>query len=99
MLKVELDIDQLQKAVNDAIDKGFERHAVKQGLPELLTRNQLKEILGIGDTKASELLNRADFPVLRAAGSPKVPKKQLFQWIDENTKWIRQHGTYLDDVI
>ncbi len=99
MLKVEMDIEQLQAVINDAVDKAFERHALKNDLPALLNKNQLKEVLGIKETKATELLNRADFPVLRSAGFPRVPTKHLFQWIDENTDWIRKHGTYLDDVI
>lgn len=58
-----------------------------QQLPPFLTKAELKELLRIGDTKASELLGRADFPVLREAGVL-IPKHLFIQWVEANTQWI-----------
>ncbi|PPA70076.1 helix-turn-helix domain-containing protein [Jeotgalibacillus proteolyticus] len=99
MLKVEIDLDQLQEVINNAVDKAIKRHALKDSLPALLTRKQFMQLLDIGDTKASELLNRKDFPVFREAGHPKVPTKQLFEWIDQNTNWVQKNTSYLNRVI
>lgn len=59
-------------------------------LPPLLTRNQLKELLHIKDTKVAELLARNDFPVLREAGVL-IPTHLLMQWIEVNTQWIQKN--------
>jgi len=58
-----------------------------QQLPPLLTKAELKKLLRIGDTKASELLGRSDFPVLREAGVL-IPTHLFFQWVEANTQWI-----------
>ena len=92
MLKVELDFDQLQTIINNAIDKAIERHALKDSLPPLLSKSQLQDLLGIGSTKASELLNREDFPVIREFGHPKVPTHLLIEWIDKHTEWVRTNS-------
>lgn len=62
-----------------------------QELPALLTRDGLKEFLHIGDTKAAELLSRADFPVLREAGVL-IPTHLLMRWIEDNTQWIQKNA-------
>ena len=59
-------------------------------LPPLLTKEELKELLHIKDTKASELLARPDFPVLREAGVL-IPTHLLMQWIEDNTQWIKKN--------
>lgn len=56
-------------------------------LPPFLTKAELKELLRIGDTKASELLGRSDFPVLREAGVL-IPTHLFIQWVEANTQWI-----------
>nr|WP_246096639.1 hypothetical protein [Paenibacillus sinopodophylli] len=56
-------------------------------LPPLLTKTDLKKFLDIGDTKASELLNRPDFPVCRELGHPRVPTALLMRWIEQHTEW------------
>jgi len=94
-----MDLNQLQQVINQAIDQAFERHAVKQELPPVLTKKQLMELLNISAPKASELINRKDFPVFRGAGHPRIPTKHLFEWIDQNTEWVQKHSTYLNRVI
>lgn len=56
-------------------------------LPPVLTRDELMEVLHISNTKASELLRRADFPVCREAGVL-IPTHLLMQWLEVNTQWI-----------
>lgn len=92
MLKVDIDPELLQKVINEAVDKAIERHALKDSLPPLLTRNQLMDLLGIKSTKIAELFNRPDFPVIREFGHPRVPTKQLFEWIEHNTQWVNNHS-------
>lgn len=91
LIKVELDFGQLQEAINSAVDQALERHTLKNNLPPLLTKSQFQDLLDIGATKASELLNREDFPVIREFGHPRVPTHLLMIWIDEHTEWIRDN--------
>lgn len=91
MFKVDLDLSKLQEAISTAVDEALERHVLKSSLPTLLTKTQLMELLDIKATKASELLNREDFPVIREFGHPRVPTHSLLVWIDEHTEWVRQN--------
>ena len=54
-------------------------------LPPILTRKEFMELAGIGVTKCNELFNRADFPVSRELGHPRVPTKRFFEWLNETT--------------
>jgi len=92
MLKVEVDFTKLQDAIDSAVDKALERHAFKSTLPPLLTKSDLQDLLDIGATKASELLNREDFPVIREFGHPRVPTHLLLTWIDDHTEWITDNA-------
>lgn len=88
MLKVEIDTDHLQRLINDSVAKALENHSFAQSLPPILSRQQLMELLGIGSTKAAELLNRADFPVVRELGHPRILTHQLIQWMERHSEWI-----------
>lgn len=61
-------------------------------LPPLLTRKQFMELIGIGESKCAELFNRQDFPVIREFGHPRIPTELLFEWIHENTDWIKSNA-------
>ncbi|MBG9795619.1 hypothetical protein ABD76_25430 [Paenibacillus dendritiformis] len=87
----EVDVDFLSEIINNAIKKAFDNLKVKNELPLLLTRTQLMELLDIGSTKASELLNREDFPVIREFGHPRVPTHLFMIWIEEHTEWVREN--------
>ncbi|MBY7736758.1 helix-turn-helix domain-containing protein [Paenibacillus sp. P2(2022)] len=91
MLKVEFDTDQLKSIIDAAVSKAMKQYTPNQ-LPSLMTKKQLMEFLGIGSTKASELLNREDFPVIREFGHPRVPLHALMVWINEHTEWIRDNA-------
>ncbi|MFC0525812.1 DNA-binding protein [Pontibacillus salicampi] len=88
MLKVELDIEELQSLINDAVDKAIERHGLKDKLPPVLTRKQFMELTGIGDSKCAELFNREDFPVIREFGYPRVITEKLFEWMEYHTNSV-----------
>ncbi|MNW66065.1 hypothetical protein D3C74_445030 [compost metagenome] len=92
LFKIDLDLSQLQAAINDAVDKAIERHSLQSQLKPLLTKSDLMDLLDIGATKASELLNRDDFPVTREFGHPRVPTHLLIIWIEEHTDWVRDNA-------
>ncbi|MNP37252.1 hypothetical protein D3C76_1306920 [compost metagenome] len=92
LFKIDVDFSQLQMAINVAVDKAIERHSLQSQLKPLLTKADLMELLDIGSTKASELLNREDFPVTREFGHPRVPTSLLLVWIEEHTDWVRDNA-------
>ncbi|SEA52863.1 hypothetical protein SAMN05421743_105188 [Thalassobacillus cyri] len=92
MLQMQFDEQQLQKMINDAVDKAIERHALKDQLPPALTRREFMDLMQIGETKCAELFNREDFPVIREFGRPRVPTKLLLDWIYDNTEWVKAHA-------
>ena|SRR5690625_3481885 len=53
-------------------------------LPPLLTRKQFMELADISSGKCNELFNRADFPVTRELGHPRVVTAKLFEWLEED---------------
>ena len=81
MLQVTLDSEQLQQMINEAVDKAIERHALKEQLPPTLTKTQFQELMGISHAKASELINRSNFPVTRELGHPRINIAKLLQWL------------------
>jgi hypothetical protein len=93
LLKVDLDLSNLEKVISESITKALEKHSFYNNLPPLLTKSQLMELLDIGATKAAELLNREDFPVIREFGHPRVPTHLFMKWIDEHTEWVHSNAT------
>ncbi|AZS18282.1 DNA-binding protein [Paenibacillus lutimineralis] len=92
---MDFDVELLQKMINtvvaDAVDKAIERHAFKNTLPPVLTKEQLMDLLDIKVTKTTELLNREDFPVTRELGRPRVLTHLLLLWIEDHTDWVREN--------
>lgn len=92
MLNVQFDFDEFRKIIREELNAAREQKPVTiRELPAMLTREELKDFLRIGDTKASELLSRADFPVMREAGVL-IPTHLLMSWIEENTQWIQRNS-------
>jgi len=94
-----------EKMLKDAIEEALA--PLKSDLEELkqttylskhdpiLTVEELMDFLKIGRTKASELLSRPDFPVIRACGV-KIPTHLLMEWIELNTDWVKSNTDYFN---
>ena len=101
LIKVDIDFDneQFRKVLQEELEKWESKKQNHTKWPPLLSRNQLMEFLGIKANKASELLNRQDFPVTREFGHPKVPTHLLMKWIEEHTQWVEKNTSYFDKAI
>lgn len=80
-----LDAEEIRNIVRKEIREALIEYKNVQELPPLLNRKELMQLFHISQTKTSELLGRADFPVFREAGVL-IPTKALFEWIEKNTK-------------
>src|SRR5699024_6469205 len=84
MLNVEINQEFTQTLVNDVVEQlvPILLQELKQNeLPYLLTRKQITEGAGIGESICNELFHRSDLPVNRELGHPRVPTKALFEWV------------------
>src|SRR5690625_887177 len=84
MLNVELNKEFTESFVNEVIEKLVPillQELNQNELPHLLTRKQFMDLVGIGESKCNELLQRKDFPVNRELGHPRVPTKSFFEWL------------------
>lgn len=52
-------------------------------LPEVLTIEQVQQLLGISRPKAYELAHMATFPTVRVGRSIRIPRKSLLRWIEK----------------
>lgn len=97
MLTVEFDYVKLAEAMRPVIREEIQE--MKKGKygtqewPFLMTVTQLKEFFHIKSWKASELMGRPDFPVIREAGVL-IHRDKLFEWIDRNTQWVEDNTKY-----
>lgn len=96
MIKVDLDDDFINAIATQIANQAYEKLKSKldNKWPPVLSRSQLMDFLGIKETKASELLNRQDFPVIREFGHPRVPTHLLLKWIDDHTEWVRDNSKF-----
>jgi len=94
MFKIEVNPSELEQMIMAAVQKAIEQSpfASSQTHPTLMDKKQLMEFLKIGATKAAELLNREDFPVIREFGHPRVPFHSLMAWIDDHTEWVKANA-------
>lgn len=90
MLKVQFDIEEFREIIREELKVNSSNQVIIKELPAMLTREELKKLLCIGDTKASELLSRPDFPVFREAGVL-IPTHLLIKWIEDNTQCISKY--------
>ncbi|MED4977192.1 DNA-binding protein [Heyndrickxia faecalis] len=100
MIQINVDFadEQFREVLRQEIDKALADVVRKNELPPMLTKKEFMELLRIKDTKASELLNRPDFPVFREAGVL-IPTHLLFQWIEKNTRWVEENSNYFNRAI
>ena len=62
----------------------------------LLDSRQISLVLGIGRTKAFEMMARAELPVVRMGRCVRVPREALTAWIRDNKPdMLPGIGTYL----
>lgn len=100
MIQVNVDFadEQFREVLREEIEKAMADVIRKSQLPPMLTRTEFMKLLRISNTKASELLNRPDFPVFREAGVL-VPTHLLFKWIEKNTRWLEENSNYFNQAI
>ncbi|GKV70233.1 hypothetical protein NCCP2716_27310 [Sporosarcina sp. NCCP-2716] len=79
----------LEAMFQQAYEQGVQDARTQYELPQLMTRKQFMEFANISEPKCAELFRRADFPLTREFGHPRVPTRLLFEWIAENTEWVR----------
>jgi excisionase family DNA binding protein len=53
---------------------------------ELLTVEETQHILGIGRSKAYEMIRRGELPALRMGRLVRIPRGALRRWIEEYTE-------------
>jgi predicted XRE-type DNA-binding protein len=97
MIKVNIDFksEEFRQVLREELANAIGDVMKQRQLPPMLTRKQMMEVLHISQTKASELLNRPDFPVFREAGVL-IPTHLLFKWIEKNTRWIAENTNYFN---
>jgi predicted DNA-binding transcriptional regulator AlpA len=86
------DEDRFRQIIREEVESV---QAKQEGVPKLMDTKELMAFLGVSRSKASELLKRADFPVIRELGHPRVPAQQLMQWIDRHTEWVEENTDFL----
>ena len=55
-------------------------------LPDILTAEDLQELLRLSKSGTYNLMNRSDFPTLSVGGCKRVLKTDLFRWMDEHKR-------------
>lgn len=55
---------------------------------ELLTVEEAQHVLGIGRSKAYEMIRRGELPALRMGRLVRIPRGALRRWIDEHTEGL-----------
>ena len=55
---------------------------------ELLTPQEVREILGVGHVKIYEMLRNQEIPVVSIGKKYRIPKDALEEWIKKNTKGV-----------
>jgi len=55
----------------------------KEDYPMILEAKHIQEILGVSKPTAYELMERADFPLIRIGRLKRVTREAFFQWLSE----------------
>jgi hypothetical protein len=100
LIKLDFDEEAVESVANKIAEMAFQKLKVmidsNSKWPPLLSKSDLMEFAGIKAGKASELLNRPDFPVIRDFGHPRVPLHLLMKWIEEHTDWMEENAPNYD---
>lgn len=92
------DVESFRKIIREEVERATVHIQKQNELPPFLTVTELMELLHIKRTKASELLNRSDFPVFREAGVL-IPTHLLFQWIEKHTSWVEENTEFYNKQV
>lgn len=92
------DVDSFRQIIREEVERATVHIQKQNELPPFLTVTELMELLHIKRTKASELLNRSDFPVFREAGVL-IPTHLLFQWIEKHTSWVEENTEFYNKQV
>ncbi|PDY43047.1 hypothetical protein COL60_22450 [Bacillus pseudomycoides] len=87
------DVESFRQIIREEVERATIHLQKQNELPPFLTVTELMELLHIKRTKASELLNRSDFPVCREAGVL-IPTHLLFKWMENHTDWVENNAEY-----
>ncbi len=55
-------------------------------LPAMLNVAHIKDLFGIGQRQAYELVHTEGFPILKIGTTIKIPKDNLIKWINKNAE-------------
>ena len=55
---------------------------------QLLKIEETAKVLGIGRSKAYEMVRRRELPIVRIGGSVRVPATELRRWIEQKTEGV-----------
>ena len=70
-------------------DDRKEHIQIEDDLPDILTVQEITDILRINTTKAYELTHRADFSSIKLGRRIIIPKDKFFEWLNkESEQWI-----------
>ncbi|WP_025910741.1 helix-turn-helix domain-containing protein [Priestia flexa] len=50
--------------------------------PYIMNSQHIREVLGIGQNKVYEVMNRKDFPLIRIGRHKKVQRDAFFKWLE-----------------
>ncbi|SFI03097.1 MULTISPECIES: helix-turn-helix domain-containing protein [unclassified Bacillus (in: firmicutes)] len=92
------DVESFRQIIREEVERATVHIQKQNELPPFLTVTELMELLHIKRTKASELLNRSDFPVFREAGVL-IPTHLLFQWIEKHTSWVEENTEFYNKQV
>ncbi|MBF0842341.1 hypothetical protein IR128_11530 [Staphylococcus lentus] len=74
---------ELKTGITNIVKEGIDEVLSQQKYGAVLSRSEAKEILGVGDTKFSEIINREDFQFVKTRYTKgKFSYVNLLKWIN-----------------
>ena len=92
-MNIEFDEQFYENIAVKVAEKLAERMGESRNQPELpliLTRDDVKELMDIGENKTSELMSI--LPKIKGFSHPKIPSQSFLEWISENTEWVEKNA-------
>jgi hypothetical protein len=83
----------MEELFRKAYEKGVEDGMKKYSYPPVLTNKHLAEILQIAPPTVIKVTANPSFPRLQTIKA-RYPRDAVFNWINENTSWIKQNTNY-----